>query len=51
MVLWGWVSQNWMQIIVSAIAIDKFLIPLFPNSQLLVKIYNILTSIEPKSGS
>jgi len=37
-----WVMKNWMQVLVSILAIDAALLPLFPDSGLLKKIKDVL---------
>jgi len=44
----SWLAANWMQVLVSVLAIDAALIPLFPDSGLLKKVQSVLGSLVPK---
>jgi hypothetical protein len=41
-----WFLANWMQVVVSLLAIDAALIPIFPNAGILVGIKNFLSGVE-----
>lgn len=44
----AWLVANWMQVVVSVLAIDAALIPIFPNAGILVSIKNFLSGVAPK---
>lgn len=46
--VWDWLLANWSQLLVSVLAIDAALLPLFPDSGLLKKIKELLSAAGPK---
>lgn len=44
----AWLSANWVQVAVAILAVDSALLPLFPQSGLLLKIKDILSGVVPK---
>lgn len=42
----SWLLANWMQVVVSLLAIDAALIPIFPNAGILKTIQSYLSSAE-----
>lgn len=46
----SWIVANWQNLLLAILAIDAALIPLFPNSGLLVTIKNILSGLTNKTS-
>lgn len=43
-----WLMAHWMEVLLAVLAIDKALMPLFPNVHLLVVIKDFLSGVTPK---
>jgi hypothetical protein len=48
--MWVWLQANWSQLLISILAIDAALIPLFPKAGFLVTIKNFISSFGSKSS-
>lgn len=44
----AWIMAHWQQLLLALLGIDAALLPLFPESGILLKIKDVLSSIAPK---
>ena len=49
--IYAWITANWMSIIVVALAVDRFLLQLFPTNTLFSSVLGVLQSLSGGASS